>query len=474
MPEEEDCFEYKLVGVTVHSGTANAGHYWSYINTKRGHLEPDENDPSWARTENDPWMEFNDSTVREFNFEKLKDDCYGGDGKGGSDDGWGFGGSYGKSAYMLYYERRKKNPIKILVTPEEAEQAKAAGQKIETDPKNNEQFKLVDYRQGVEDIAASQIYKQVFEDNSTFEFENDIYSVEFFEFIKGIINAVASLDKDERNPKEIMDSVKNNILQVGKKTVLEILSKSFYNSSMKQMVEALIEIFKKDDSLCYKFMDQCMKEDNGDYLLELMLECPDNTARPLVGALLKFVLNRLKLMEQDKLYENESFEVENEKGEKITIERPVALSSRFIQKCFSLLNTRVAKNWSKFESFLDLLYCYALGITESSFKKDDAGDIPSEEEQRIGLEYFYKNHFVEKACDFLLGKKSPLVSPQEKRFEMGGSFSQPNFGPIIKLVTKMITNDYLLASYPLNDLEKKMLLHNDLLKVMLGSSTGSK
>ena len=63
-------------------------------------------------------MEFNDSTVRDFNFEKLKDDCFGGDGKSGgsSDDNWGFGGTtYGKSAYMLIYERRKKRPLKILV-----------------------------------------------------------------------------------------------------------------------------------------------------------------------------------------------------------------------------------------------------------------------------------------------------------------------------------------------------------------------
>ena len=34
--DEDDCFEYKLVGVNVHSGSANAGHYWSYINTQRG------------------------------------------------------------------------------------------------------------------------------------------------------------------------------------------------------------------------------------------------------------------------------------------------------------------------------------------------------------------------------------------------------------------------------------------------------
>lgn len=46
-PEQDDCYEYKLVGVNVHSGTANAGHYWSYINTVRGMEEKNENDPAW-------------------------------------------------------------------------------------------------------------------------------------------------------------------------------------------------------------------------------------------------------------------------------------------------------------------------------------------------------------------------------------------------------------------------------------------
>lgn len=40
-PIEDDCFEYKLVGVNMHSGSANAGHYWSYINTNRSVDEDD-------------------------------------------------------------------------------------------------------------------------------------------------------------------------------------------------------------------------------------------------------------------------------------------------------------------------------------------------------------------------------------------------------------------------------------------------
>jgi hypothetical protein len=81
-------------------------------------------------TENDKWMEFNDSQVRDFNFDKLKEDCYGGDGKSGNDDSWGFAGSYGKSAYMLVYERRKKKEIKVLVADDELEEAKRKGEKV--------------------------------------------------------------------------------------------------------------------------------------------------------------------------------------------------------------------------------------------------------------------------------------------------------------------------------------------------------
>jgi hypothetical protein len=90
------------------------------------------------------------------------------------------------------------------------------------------------------------------------------------------------------------------------------------------------------------------------------------------------------------------------------------------------------------------------------------------------LEFFFKNNFIERACDFILGKKSPLVQPGEKRQDMGGSFSSPNFSALIKLITKMITNEELLALYPLSDSEKKMLLHQDLLNVILGASQGSK
>jgi ubiquitin carboxyl-terminal hydrolase 34 len=104
------------VGATIHSGTANAGHYWSYINTKRG-TDEDEKDKDWEHTDVDPWMEFNDSFVSNLDYKKVGEDGFGGE---KTTSGWSsFSSSYGKSAYILVYERREKKPVKVLVKKEE-------------------------------------------------------------------------------------------------------------------------------------------------------------------------------------------------------------------------------------------------------------------------------------------------------------------------------------------------------------------
>ena len=53
MEMTDDEFIYKLVGVIIHRGTAEHGHYYSLINTKRGGEELDEHKPEWAQTEKD-------------------------------------------------------------------------------------------------------------------------------------------------------------------------------------------------------------------------------------------------------------------------------------------------------------------------------------------------------------------------------------------------------------------------------------
>ena len=151
-PIKEDCFEYKLVGVNVHSGTATMGHYWSYINTNRGKDEG-ENDTQWIRTEQDPWMEFNDSRVSAFQFKDLAKECQGNEAGNGI-----MGDSYGTSGYMLFYERRKKKPLKILVEEDKVEEEQKNGIEVKYDEEKKEHYKMVNYREAAVGEKANPIY----------------------------------------------------------------------------------------------------------------------------------------------------------------------------------------------------------------------------------------------------------------------------------------------------------------------------
>ncbi|RAL15100.1 putative ubiquitin C-terminal hydrolase [Aspergillus homomorphus CBS 101889] len=91
-PIQEDMFE--LVGVLVHSGTAESGHYYSFIRER----------PT-ADTRGS-WVEFNDSDVSHFDHGKIPDQCFGGvnDSLGSSSMGQvRFNKAW--NAYMLFYQR---------------------------------------------------------------------------------------------------------------------------------------------------------------------------------------------------------------------------------------------------------------------------------------------------------------------------------------------------------------------------------
>lgn len=56
-------YNYELVGVIVHSGGADAGHYYSFIKERN----------------TDKWLRFDDRNVEDFRIENLKDECFGGE-----------------------------------------------------------------------------------------------------------------------------------------------------------------------------------------------------------------------------------------------------------------------------------------------------------------------------------------------------------------------------------------------------------
>ena len=90
------------------------------------------------------------------------------------------------------------------------------------------------------------------DDNQKFEFDNDIYSSEFFEFVRSIL--VAASHHTQVEDPHLKQSLKEKALAVGKKTVMDLLCKCFHNGQIKQLCDTLIEIMKQDDSLCRAFL----------------------------------------------------------------------------------------------------------------------------------------------------------------------------------------------------------------------------
>jgi len=64
---------------------------------------------------------------------------------------------------------------------------------------------------------------------------------------------------------------------------------------------------------------------------------------------------------------------------------------------------------------------------------------------------------IEQIGDFILGEKSPLYKPGQKRQQMGGSYNKPNFAKIMKLLTVLMSNSEFQEKYPLSAEASKMM-----------------
>lgn len=140
---------------------------------------------------------------------------------------------------------------------------------------------------------------------------------------------------------------------------------------------------------------------------------------------------------------------------------------------FYHLQGRAAKSWSRFEYYLDILKAFALNSPEDLEKEQDTETLIMESEGcRIGMEYYFKNNYLERLLDFVLGDSSPIKQPGEKRIQMGSSFISANFSSIIKLITAMMTDKELLLKYPMTDATKLMISSKDMLSKMMEPSVG--
>jgi hypothetical protein len=217
-------YQYRLVGVVVHSGTAFAGHYSSYMRER-------EAPPGAAlgggggggggggkAAIGERWHVYDDQRVEPYDISSLEPDAFGGkytvnvaglggggndeDGEGGGNNG--SGGNKGRvtehdrpnSAYMLFYERVKAAdevvpPPSRAATPALGAAAAAAG-------KTSEEMSVVAPSPRSAAAAAAvmpapampqKVRSEVMTQNLQFVFNGNLFSREYFAFIQQLVDS---------------------------------------------------------------------------------------------------------------------------------------------------------------------------------------------------------------------------------------------------------------------------------------------
>ncbi|KAG7254194.1 hypothetical protein CRUP_026648, partial [Coryphaenoides rupestris] len=219
-----ESYEYDLIGVTVHTGTADGGHYYSFI---RDIVNP-------HAYKNNKWYLFNDAEVKSFDSAQLASECFGGEMTTKTYDSvtdkfMDFSFEKTHSAYMLFYKR------------------------VELEEENGKDFSF-------------NVSPDLLEDNMQFLQDKNIFEHTYFGFMWQLCSSIPSTLPD---PKAI--SLMTSKLSTS--FVLETFIHSKEKPTMLQWIELLTKQFNNSQAACEWFLDR-MADDNW-WPMQILIKCPN-------------------------------------------------------------------------------------------------------------------------------------------------------------------------------------------------------
>ncbi|XP_062568779.1 ubiquitin carboxyl-terminal hydrolase 24-like [Saccostrea cucullata] len=284
---------YELVGVVVHSGQANAGHYYSFIKERRGDM--------MSNPEKGKWFKFNDTVVEEFEMteESIESEC--------------FGGSYKAkiiepttsslpdervrywNGYMLFYEKMEepaKTPVSAKKSKLQTRKAILEGGKDVLDKDSfMELTELVHKgeKKGIfmEEMPAS-IHQIIQAENLTFVKNRDVYNMDYFRFIRELV--IVNAHKESHKDFQQMSVM---ALQLG----VRFLFNTFFRCKKKtkllldEWVDAIDDILDKSKEACRWLVEYLSSAEGSSYIKPFLLECPCRDVRFTMARILERVMS---------------------------------------------------------------------------------------------------------------------------------------------------------------------------------------
>ncbi|CAD8179644.1 unnamed protein product [Paramecium octaurelia] len=296
---KDQCTSYKLVGVVVHVGTADVGHYFSYIDIKN----------------QDQWLEFNDHKIKEFKLKQMQQECFGGVGNMDYNDNdvWGSGfRENSQSAYMLIYEKVQKDQISLVFNSEQELQNHLLQFENYTIDQNQKNCLLVDYN-SLKPYIPKEYQSKVNCDNQQFLLERNLFSQDFLKFI---------LDASEF----VNEENANMMIDVLIKFNYDLLSRSYENSLMDQFNTKILQLIQQYPNINYLDLVYFGKLNK---VVDLLLVCPEARTRKHFSKLLSTLFSQ-------------AIQIQGEITEKF---------NEGLDQLFLMIQDQVPKNWTRYEFY---------------------------------------------------------------------------------------------------------------------------
>uniref|UniRef100_T1IKX5 ubiquitinyl hydrolase 1 n=1 Tax=Strigamia maritima TaxID=126957 RepID=T1IKX5_STRMM len=275
---------YELVGIVVHSGQANAGHYYSYIKDRRG--------DSATNSNRGKWFKFNDTSVEEFDMNDmtLEAEC--------------FASSYPEirqrywNGYMLFYERmedatkiprtpRRSTNRRSFMKPEEQKIANSLSAVRKDSDGLTQLTELVHHgdRQGIfQDRMPARIQQMVHEENLHFMQNRDVYCEEYFSFVYQLV--ICNMNANNRSVCSTTSA----------ELAISFLLNTYFRTKNKEIgvidiwSNTLASLLDQSQETTFWMLEYFAGEAGMAYIKSFLLECPNKDVRNAFGDMLKTLL----------------------------------------------------------------------------------------------------------------------------------------------------------------------------------------
>ncbi|XP_068081544.1 ubiquitin carboxyl-terminal hydrolase puf [Anabrus simplex] len=261
-----ECYEYDLIGVTVHTGTADGGHYYSFIRDR-------------TTSNRDKWFLFNDAEVKPFDPNQIAAECFGGEMTSKTYDSvtdkfMDFSFEKTNSAYMLFYEWCSRD----------GEQRSSWDEVLDSD--HHSLIPSAPVKCGPTFELSKELEDWIWQDNMHFLKDKNIFEHTYFNFMWQVCGYI---------PQTLL-SQQHDITEVAAQLSTSFFLETFIHAkekpTMVQWVELLTKQFNASQAACEWFLDHMANNDW--WPVQILIKCPNQIVRQMFQRLCIHVIQRLR------------------------------------------------------------------------------------------------------------------------------------------------------------------------------------